>query len=90
MPLERTQTRLDALALSNEGRLYTDEASSSYFVGSELGDTVKAAQPQISTAVSELRADGDFDLGTGASGPADTTPMVLTAAGQARFEDWSQ
>jgi hypothetical protein len=89
MSLEKTQARADGLALANEGRLYTDPANDSYWVGSELSDTAREANEEISTAVGELRADGDLEPGPG-TGPNDLTPMVLTETGQQLFDAWSQ
>jgi hypothetical protein len=87
MALDKTQARMDALTLAAEGRLFTDQDY--YFVGSELADTVKPAQPPIADAAGDLTDDGDLEQGD-QNGPDDLFAVVLTEAGAALREQWSQ
>ncbi|WP_372663593.1 hypothetical protein [Amycolatopsis kentuckyensis] len=87
MPLDKTQARMDALTLAAEGRLFTDQAD--YFVGSELADSVKPAQPPIADAADDLSNDGDLQQGD-QNGPDDLFAVVLTEAGAALRDQWSQ
>lgn len=87
MPLDKTQPRLDTLTLAAEGRLFTDQTS--YFVGSELADTVKPAQPPIEDAAEDLTDDGRLEQGD-PNGPDDLFAVVLTEAGAALRDEWSQ
>jgi hypothetical protein len=87
MPLDKTQPRLDTLTLAAEGRLFTDQDY--YYVGSELADSVKPAHPQIGDAANDLTDDGDLEQGD-QNGPDDLFAVVLTEAGAALREQWSQ
>jgi hypothetical protein len=89
MALEKTQQRLDALSLANEGRLLVDDDDVTYWVASELNDTARQAQPPINTAAGELAADGDLEPGNANTGPNDLTPVGLTSQGAALYDEWS-
>lgn len=87
MALDKTQPRLDTLSLAAEGRLFTDQTD--YFVGSELADTARPAHPPIADAADDLTNDGDLQQGD-QNGPDDLFAVVLTEAGAALREQWSQ
>jgi hypothetical protein len=88
--LEKTQARVDALSLANEGRLFVDPGTSDFAVKSELSDTLHDAQPPINDAASDLRDDLDLEDGEEGAGPEGTTPVVFTPQGADLYAEWTQ
>lgn len=90
MALEKTQDRLDALSLANEGRLFVDPGTSDFAVKSELNDNVRDAEPEINDAASDLRDDLDLEDGEEGTGPEGLTPVVFTPQGADLYAEWTQ
>lgn len=90
MALDKTQPRVDAMSLSNEGRLFVADESSDFFVKSELSDDVNEAHAQINNAAVDLVDDGDLTEGDPGTGPEGLNPVVFTPQGESLFAEWTQ
>jgi hypothetical protein len=92
MTLDKTQPRLDALQMANEGRLLYD-GDATYYIRDEFDETsADLCQQAMQASANEVLADelteGDFNDPVVLTGGTQLIRVNLTAAGVATLADW--